>query len=452
MLNLLIIDDSSPTQGNMEILLRKNYKVLKAETGEKGLSILRKENVVAVLLDLQIPVIYCIDILKQIHTEIDPYLPVIIITDYGNVENCVSAMQSGAYDFIQKNINRDLLIEKINKALEKRELDIGIKILKDNVEQQHNYFICSSRAMKKLDNEITKIALQDIDVLILGETGSGKDVIAYEIHKRSLRKNKLFLQVPLNSLSDTLIESELFGYEKGAFSGADNAKIGRFEAANGGTIYLPEISEISERIQLKLLSFMQYKEITKIGQCDAKKIKLDVRIIMATNKDLKIQLSKGKIREDFYYRINVINVSVPPLRNRQDGINVFANYFLNFFSCKHRKKGISFDDELLTMTKKYKWPGNIRELKNAIERAIVLSENDSVLTLEYFPELLDASHHVSGNDCTLKSYLNNIKREYLITLLAGTNGNKTQAAEKAGLSRQGFLKILKELNIETKKH
>ncbi len=448
MINLLIIDDNLSFFRDMEIQFGKNYKILKAETGKKGLSILKEENVAAVLLNLQLPDVSGIELLKQIHSEIDPYKPVIIITDYGNIENAVTAMKSGAYDFIQKSFSRDLLIEKINKALEKRELDIGIKVLKDSVDQQHDYFVCTSRAMKNLDNEITKVARQDVDILISGETGTGKDVVAYEIHKRSRRKDKLFVHVPLNSLSDTLIESELFGYEKGAFSGAYSAKIGKFEAANGGTIYLPEISEISERVQLKLLSFMQYKEIIKVGQGSAKKINLDVRIIMATNADLKKLLAQGKIREDFYYRINVINIAIPPLRERKDGIKAFANYFLNFYLYKHNKKGISFDNELLDQIERFRWNGNIRELKNAVERAVVLSEDDNILTIDNFPVLMDFACSDNQNDGTLKFYLDNCKREYFLSLLAETNGNRSKAAEKAGLSRQGLLKMLNELDIK----
>lgn len=448
MQTLLIIDDSLPFLKDVEILLSSRYKILKAENGKKGLSILSKENVSAVLLDLQLPDINGIDILKQIHTELDPFLPVLIITDYGNVENAVLAMQSGAYDFIQKDFNRELLFHKISKALERRELDLGIKTLKDSVSGQYDFFVCSSKPIKRLDNEISKVARQNVDVLISGETGAGKDVIANEIYKRSSRKDKLFVQVSLNSLSDTLIESELFGYEKGAFSGADTTKIGKFEAANGGTIYLPEISEISEKIQLKLLYFMQYKEITKVGQGSVKKINLDVRIIMATNRDLKQLVSGGKMRQDFYYRINVINLSIPPLRERKDGIEDLANYFLNLFLRKHNKQELSFDKVLMEAMINAEWKGNIRELKNSIERAVVMADNNTVLTLEDFPDLNYFEESVTENNRTFQSAMNKSKREYFLSLLAETKNNKTKASEIAGLSRQGLIKILKELKIE----
>lgn len=449
MLNLLIIDDSIPFLNDVEILLKDKYKIFKAENGKKGLNILRKENISIVLLDLKLPDIYGLDILKKIHEEIDPFLPVIIVTDYGDIDIAVNAIQFGASDFIQKDFDRGILNQKIIKALEKREQDIELRTLKDFMNDHYDYFVCSSKAMQKIDNEITRVARGNVDVLISGESGVGKDVIAYEIHKRSNRKDKLFVEVSLNALSDSLIESELFGYEKGAFSGADNAKMGKFEAANGGTIYLPEISEISEKIQLKLLSFMQYKEISKVGPGNVKKIKLDVRIIMATNKDLMSLVKAGKIREDFYYRINIVNIHVPSLRERKDGILNLANYFLNIISLKHNKKGLDFSNEVIEAMENYEWKGNIRELKNAIESAVVMSDNDNLLTLNDFPILLtSAIKSPFDNDGSFQAAMHKAKHEYFTNLLSEADGNKTKAAERAGLSRQGLLKILKELGIE----
>ncbi len=452
MLNLLIIDDSNPFLNDVELLLKDRYKIFKAENGKKGLNILKKENISILLLDLKLPDIYGLDVLKQVHSEIDPRLPVIIVTDTGDVETVVKAMNLGASDFIQKDFNKELLNQKIIMALEKRQLEIEIKTLKDSIDQQYDYFICTSRAMKKVDLELTRISRENVDVLISGESGVGKDVVAYEIHRRSKRKENLFVEVSINSLSDSLIESELFGYEKGAFSGADSSKVGKFEAADGGTIYLPEISEISERIQLKLLSFMQHKEISKVGQGSAKKIKLDVRIIMATNKELMPLVKAGKLREDFYYRINVVNINIPPLRERKEGLLNLVNYFINILSLKHNKKGLTLDDQVFKAMENYEWKGNIRELKNAIECTVVLSDNDSVLTLENFPNLIPFSNQLSlHDDGSFQSAIQKAKQEYFTKLLDETGGNKTLAAGRAGLSRQGLIKILKELNISLEK-
>lgn len=448
MINLLIIDDSTPFLHDVELLLKNKYVVFKAENGKKGMSLLRKENISVVLLDLQLPDIYGLEILKSIHEEIDPLLPVIIITDHGNIDIAVDAMKLGASDFIQKDFSSELLNQKILKALDNRDIKIELKTLKDTIESRHDYFVCASKAMQDVDKKISLFSKENVDVLLTGESGAGKDIIAYEIHKRGPGKNKLFVEVPLNTINDSLLESELFGYEKGAFTGADDSKIGKFEAANGGTIYLPEISEISERIQLKLLSFMQYKEISKVGPGNAKKIKLNVRIIMATNKDLKELVNNGKIREDFYYRINVMNINVPSLRERKDGIDAIANYFLDYFQLKHNKKGILIGNDLLNLIKNYEWKGNLRELKNAFRNAVILSENNSELKKELFPDLLNSHQIENENDVTFHSHVNKCKAEYLIALLKKSNGNKTRAAEIAGLSRQGLLKILKELNLE----
>ena len=448
MLNLLIIDDSTPFLHDVELLLKNKYVVFKAENGKKGMNLLRKENISVVLLDLQLPDIYGLEVLKSIHEEIDPLLPVIISTDHGNIDIAVDAMKLGASDFIQKDFSSELLNQKILKALDNRDIKIELKTLKDTIESRHDYFVCASNAMLNVDKKISLFSKENVDVLLTGESGVGKDIIAYEIHKRGPGKNKLFVEVPLNSINDSLLESELFGYEKGAFTGADNSKIGKFEAANGGTIYLPEISEISERIQLKLLSFMQYKEISKVGPGNAKKIKLNVRIIMATNKDLKELVNNGKIREDFYYRINVMNINVPSLRERKDGIDAIANYFLEYFQLKHNKKGIVIGNDLLNLIKNYEWKGNLRELKNAFRNAVILSENNCELKKELFPDLLNSHPIENENDLTFHSHVNKSKAEYLNALLKKVNGNKTRAAEIAGLSRQGLLKILKELNLE----
>ncbi len=448
MLNLLIIDDSTPFLHDVELLLKNKFVIFKAENGKIGMNILRKENISVVLLDLKLPDIYGLEVLKRIHEEIDPLLPVIIITDYGDIDVAVEAMKLGASDFIQKDFSSELLNQKILKALNNREIKIELNTLKDSLESRHDYFVCASRAMMDVDNKVSLFSKENVDVLLTGESGVGKDIIAYEIHKRGPGKNKLFVEVPLNTISDSLLESELFGYEKGAFTGADSSKIGKFEAANGGTIYLPEISDISERIQLKLLSFMQYKEISKVGPGNAKKIKLNVRIIMATNKDLKLLVNNGKIREDFYYRINVMNIDIPPLRARKDGIEAIANYFLDYFQLQHNKKGIFISSDLLNMIKNYEWKGNIRELKNAFRSAVIFAENDSELKCELFPDLLKSIQTEIVNDNSFHAYINKCKRDYMISLLKKSNGNKTHAAEIAGLSRQGLFKILKELKIE----
>ena len=448
MLNLLVIDDDDACLDDIELLLKDKYKIFKADNSKKGIDILKKENISILILNLKLSDSDGLDILKQVHEEVDPNLPIIIVSDKNDVDTVVKAIRLGARDYIHRGISVDLLHQKIISSIEKRTISLQLKTLKDSQERQYDYFVCKSKAMQNVDFEITKIARSNADVLLLGETGAGKDVIAYEIYKRSTRRDKLFVEVSLNSLSDTLIESELFGYEKGAFSGADTTKAGKFEAANGGTIYLPEISDISEKIQAKLLSFMQYKEISKVGPGNVKKIKLDVRLIMASNKDLWQLVKEGKLREDFYYRINVTKLNVPPLRKRRDGIESLSDYFLDIILRKHNKKGITFSQTLVDVMRKYEWYGNIRELKNSIESAVVLCDDDAVLTLNDFPNLTPPPVQDTANDSSFQAAMIKAKYEYIIKLLSETNHNKTQAAVKAGLSRQGLLNIMKELGIQ----
>ncbi len=447
MQKLLIIDDSVSFMNDAEFVLKNEFKIFKAENGKKGLSVLMKEDINLVLLDLKLPDMYGLEVLEKIHTEVDPLLPVIIITDYGNVQTAVKAMKLGAADFIQKDFNKEVLSEKIIRAFEQRELNIKVNALEDAIGEDSDKLIVAGDIMQRLVYDIEKIANQDVHVLLTGETGVGKDMIAREIHLKSKRRNKLFSRVSLHTLSENLIESELFGHEKGAFSGADEAKTGKFEAANGGTIYLPEISEISEKLQLKLLKFMQYKEINKVGQKTGKDIKLDVRLIAASNKNLEELVEQGRLREDFYYRIKVINIHIPPLRERKDEIKTLAEYFLTTLSKKFNKKKLELTVETIKALENYNWKGNVRELKNIMTNAVIRTEDNKII----LPDIVPASNKkvdFSAAEETYKTSLQKFKKEYFSNLLSKTNGKINEAAEIAGISRQALHNILKELDIE----
>lgn len=447
MQKLLIIDDSVSFMNDAEFVLKNEFKIFKAENGKKGLSVLMKEDINLVLLDLKLPDMYGLEVLEKIHTEVDPLLPVIIITDYGNVQTAVKAMKLGAADFIQKDFNKEVLSEKIIRAFEQRELNIKVNALEDAIGEDSDKLIVAGDIMQRLVYDIEKIANQDVHVLLTGETGVGKDMIAREIHLKSKRRNKLFSRVSLHTLSENLIESELFGHEKGAFSGADEAKTGKFEAANGGTIYLPEISEISEKLQLKLLKFMQYKEINKVGQKTGKDIKLDVRLIAASNKNLEELVEQGRLREDFYYRIKVINIHIPPLRERKDEIKTLAEYFLTTLSKKFNKKKLELTVETIKALENYNWKGNVRELKNIMTNAVIRTEDNKII----LPDIVPASNKkvdFSAAEETYKTSLQKFKKVYFSNLLSKTNGKINEAAEIAGISRQALHNILKELDIE----
>jgi len=446
---ILIIDDNVNFLNDVEALLRKKFKIIKALNGKQGIEYLQKHFFSALLLDLKLPDVKGLEILKTVKSSVAPDLPVIIVTDYGDVSTAVEAIKLGADDFIQKDFDVEVLCQKIINALEKRDLLRNLRTLKEEQDEKYT-FIFQSKEMERINYEIEKIALYDYDVLLLGESGVGKDIVAREIHKRSKRKDKLFVSVPLVSLNESLIESELFGYEKGAFSGADRKiKIGKFEGANNGTIYLPEISKLNENIQLKLLQFMQYKTISRVGRDGRENdIHLNVRVILATNDNLEDLIEAKKIREDFYYRISAIKINIPPLRERKDDIEILTRYFINKHKIKYGKmENYNITKEAIEKLKKYNWPGNVRELENQIVNALTFS-NNSVLDTDSF--------NLPNNKKGINNYLNDdyktfeirFKREYFLNILKKTNGNKTKAAKLAGFSRQGLFKILKELEIE----
>lgn len=333
---------------------------------------------------------------------------------------------------------------------------------------QTDNFVYRSSIMKQLYFEIKRCARLANSVLLVGESGVGKDKVAFEIHRLSPRKNKPYLCVPIHSLSDTLIESELFGYEKGAFSGADHSKAGRFEATDGGTIYLPEISELSESIQLKLLYFLQYRSVTRIGQSPYKPAKeINVRLVFATNENIENLVEQGKIRTDFYHRINIIKLEIPPLRNRIEDIEPLTKYFVDKFANQFFQAKIKIDPSVYKFLQNHDWPGNIRELENIIERVLISigdrvfeSTDQANLTVDDFSNIFirNGNNVTNSNEISLlldsneklldyKTAQLNFKKEYFTTLLHKAKGNIRIASKISNLTPQGLRKILKQNNI-----
>ena len=392
-------------------------------------------------------------------------------------------MQLGAYDFIPKHFNKAILYVKINKALERRELELRNLALQDGIFERHDKLIFASPDMNRINSEISRLAGLDSNVLITGETGTGKDLAAFYIHYRSKRKDKPFISIPIGSLSEQLIESELFGHEKGAFTGADKAKIGKFEAAEGGTIYIPEISTLDEKIQIKLLNFFQYKIISRVGGDPIKSEKMvNAVIIMATNESLEKCVSKGKMRKDFYYRINAVRLEIPPLRARKEDILPLAEYFLDKFN-KAYNRNYKFHDDISEFLMNHNWRGNIRELRSVLENGIanpkseviddiLLPEHFSLLTPILFPEdelytpdneqiinpfnrnysQTEFKNYNSGNtDTPIQNFRDTeyqFKYNYFKGLLQQVKYNIPEAARIAGFTSQGLRKILKKLKIE----
>lgn len=450
---LLVIDDNTIFLDDLEMLLNRKYDLIKATNGTEGLNILRNEMVSTVLLDLHLPDIYGLEVLKTIRNEIDTHLPVIIITEFDSTENVVEAMKAGAYDFLTKDFNLELLSAKIDKALAHRKLELEVDVLQKNISDQQNSFIFVCDKMKKINYEITKFARMNFDVLITGETGTGKDLVASSIHQRSERKNKPFITVSLKSLSENVIESELFGHEKGAFTGADKMKIGLFEAANGGTVYIPEISCLNETIQLKLLNFMQYKSINRVGQDRRKgEIKLDVRVLMASNEKLEDLVEEGKMRKDFYFRISGIKLELPPLRERLEDIPKLTDYFIEKYSGILEHK-YTLEQGLIDELMAYQWMGNVRELENSIKGAMIYS-NDGVLKKEHFPNLSllpfsgkEYSDYEHLNELKYEDALEEFRKTYFTSLWEKAQQVSSAAAKMSGMTQQGLRKILKKYNL-----
>jgi DNA-binding NtrC family response regulator len=404
-----------------------------------------------------LPDIPGLDMLEKIHNDFDALLPIIIITEYDDTEYVVKAMRLGAFDFLSKDFHVDLMKEKIEQALQQKNLKLRIDGLQNNASITDDTFIFACDEMKRINFEITKLANWDFDILLVGETGSGKDMIASQIYQRSERKDKPFIPIPLRSLSESILESELFGHEKGAFTGAEKMKVGKFEAAHQGIVYLPEISNLPENIQLKLLHFMQYKTITRVGHDSRKgEMNLDVRLIMATNENLEELVKSGRMREDFYYRISGVTLKIPPLRERVEDINPLANYFLNKFSAQFSNLCYKFSDNVLEAFENYDWKGNIRELSNCIKNALSYT-NSEILELKDFPNIqrskselnLNLKNSLSSEDNfpLYKEFETSNKIYYFNTLLNKVNGKINLAARLSGLSSPGFRKVMKQLNI-----
>ena len=450
---LLLIDDNSAFLSDVESLLRDRFQIVKATLGRRGVELARTEGVAAVLLDLRMPDMDGLQVLEALHRDVDPYLPVIFVTDHADAENAVQAMRLGAYDFISKSFNRDVLCAKILKALERRTLEISVRALQTSFADHHDRFVFASEAMKRVHFELTRLANVGFDVLITGETGVGKDLCAFEIHQRSPRRDRPFIPLAMRSLSETIIESELFGHEKGSFSGADKKRVGKLEAANGGTLYIPEVSSLTETVQLKLLQFMQYKSIARVGQ-DSRQpdTRLDVRVIMATNESLEEQVKKGKMRADFYHRISGVKLMVPPLRMRREDIALLSDYFLQKYDQVGDVKGHTLSPEVIHAMYAYQWPGNVRELENTIKGALAYSSGPE-LTLAGFPVLTDRVRDEGHcRVCMSTRYQNlppyedvilQLKEGYFDELLNRVGGSIPRAAEVAGLSAQGLRKLLK---------
>jgi len=444
---ILIVDDDHNLCKVLKGLLENaGLNVLTAYDADTAMPLIEKENLDLIITDLKMPGKSGMDLLTLSQKQ-KPSVPVIMITAYGTVETAVASIKKGAYDFITKPLDEDELINVVKKSLSESKKN---KELISNYFDKESHFlpdiIGNSPAIHQVLQTAHKIAPTDSTVLITGETGVGKELIAKAIHSASHRHNHVFVKVNCAAIPETLLESELFGYERGAFTGAVISKPGRFEIADQGTLFLDEIGEISFHLQAKLLGVLQDKTFERVG--GVKTTKIDIRIIAATNTDLQSSVQSGRFRSDLFYRLNVIPIHIPPLRERKDDLILLINYFLKKFNTKY-KKTTCILPEVIAAFSNYDWPGNIRELENVIERMVVMSETDTI-SLEQVPvEIRDTVPAVEIS--TLKEKIDSIshmtERQMIIDALEKTYQNRTRAAKLLGISRRTLQKKIKEYCI-----
>jgi len=445
--NILVIDDEETMRDSCrQALSRNGNRVEVAEDGLKGLAMLAKESFDLIILDLKMPGLSGMEILKKIK-EADPEAMVIVITGYATVESAVEAMKRGAYDFIPKPFTPDTLRVIVKRALDKRALALENVLLRGELKASlgPDVIVGHSKTMKAVEKLVHKVGPTDTTVLITGESGTGKELIARAIHQHSNRNDKSFVAVDCGSLVENLFESELFGHVKGSFTGAIATKYGRFELANGGTLFFDEIGNVSMNIQTKLLRVLQEREIIKVGSSQI--VKVDVRIIAATNRDLQETVKAGTFREDLFFRLSVVPIILPALRERRDDIPLLANHFLDKYNKKRSKDIKAISERAMKALVEYDWPGNVRELENAIERAVVLTEDDMVKPsdLLYYGLTVQTS---SVLDAGKARRLIDVEREHIVKTLKMFNGHKGRTAESLGIDRKTLRLKLKAYGME----
>ena len=443
---LVIDDDESMRDSCRQALARKASRVEVAEDGVSGLEILEKEAFDLVILDLKIPGLSGMEVLSRIKQEY-PEVVVVVITGYATVESAVEAMRHGAYDFLPKPFTPESLRAIVGRALDARELVLENILLRSELEASigSEVIIGKSEPMRKIEEVMRKVSPTDTTVLIYGQSGTGKELMARAIHRHSSRNGKPFVVADCGSLVESLFESELFGHVKGSFTGATATKYGRLELANGGTVFFDEIGNISMNVQTKLLRVLQEREITKVGSTQV--IKVDVRVIAATNKDLQKAVQAGTFRDDLFYRLSVVPVTLPPLRERRDDIPPLANYFLKKYNQKRKKDVHAISAKAMKALVEHDWPGNVRELENAIERAVVLTENDTIEPSDLLYYGLNAST-IPESDMERPRRLADVEKEHIVRTLKMFGGHKGKTAEWLGIDRKTLRSKLRRYGLD----
>jgi two-component system response regulator HydG/two-component system response regulator AtoC len=436
---LLVDDEINSLKVLSAALTNEEIMVETAASGEEAYGMFKDENYDLVISDYKMPGMNGEELLEKVKT-ITPEIPFILLTAFGSIELAVNAMRKGAYTYLTKPVNLDLMETVVNDVLFR-----GERYEDDETPGRHQFLniIGKSKPMQEIFSLIRRVAKTDANILILGESGTGKELIARALHYSSLRADKPFIPIDCTTIPPELMESELFGYEKGAFSGAADRKIGLFEMAQGGTIFLDEIGDLDYALEKKLLRFLQEREIRRVGGKES--IKVDVRIISATNRDIEKDVDSGEFRSDLYYRLNVITINTPPLRERKGDIPLLAHHYLDHFCRKNKKEIRTIDNDVFDILQNYEWQGNVRELENVMERAVILCPYDTI-NVECLPCKLKA---LSGEECTELDELNlpEMEKRIIRKALDKTSWNQSSAAVILGISRKQLRTKMKNLGL-----
>jgi DNA-binding NtrC family response regulator len=443
---VLVVDDEAIIRDSLkDWLTDAGHEVFTAENGNDALEIVRKEKPSVAIIDLVLPGADGVEILKKAR-QIIPNLHVIIITAFSSIPSAINAIKEGAYDYIEKPFSPEkleLLINKMTRGPSAPEENMTIR---QKMEEKYSFenIVAKSPRMQKIVEMIKVVAKSNAPVSIFGESGTGKEVVARAIHNQSYRRNRSFVAVSCAALPDTIIESEMFGHESGAFSGAVGQRKGKFETANGGTLFMDEVGSLDTNFQVHLLRALEQKAFNRVGGNEL--VHADVRLISATNKDMKAAIEAGQFREDLYYRLSVVNIDLPPLRERKEDIPILAELFLLKFNDENHRKVAGFSNEASEFLLKYEWPGNIRELENAIERAVILAKGDLIEIADLSLQSLYLQHRVPAGKT-----MREIEKNHIYNVLIEAGGNCSEAARLLGISRMTLYNKIKAYGLNINK-
>lgn len=453
--SVLIVDDDKNTRDGLQRALRLDYEVLLAESAESALETLKTRQVDLLLSDVRMPGMDGL-VLLQRALALYPDLVCILLTAYGSVETAVEAMKRGAYDFLTKPVNLDHLDLLLKRALRSRDVEKENENLHSQLDSKYGMesIIGNSDVMKEMFETIRQVAPTQATVLVHGESGTGKELVAHAVHRLSTRSRGPFIAVHCAALASNLLESELFGHEKGAFTGADARRRGRFELADGGTLFLDEVSEIDQSVQVKLLRVLEEREFERVGGTET--IETDIRLIAATNKDLRKLVDEGKFREDLFFRLDVVNILLPPLRDRLDDLPLLCDHFIREFSERNGKPIEGITDDTVNILSAYNWPGNVRELRNTMEKMVVLTRRNRLTPRDIPPVIMESceaagirvpssGRHPGGDGA---GSLADAEKTMILKVLARSGNNRTRAAKELGISRRTLHRKLKQYGEE----